>query len=227
MEEAVEPGEAASEHGAWEGGSVRQVADERRVRRCVLLVPATQRVDGAANRIPDRSSGQHRDGRGRAQQGRDRPTREAGPDRAREIESHRTQRHRARHVGTTHEVVDARLLCRVRAGHVITFGHLDREAQDASVKLSFKPDWLMFNTDASFLGAANAAGSVAVVAIPSGEIVADQHFPEGIVSVGAVAAFAVAYHTHNPGLGILAGMAAGIAATSMTACACAWSATSP
>ena len=34
---------------------------------------------------------------------------------------------------------------------------------------------------------------------------------EGIMSVGAVAAFAVAHHTHNPLLGILAGMAAGMA----------------
>ena len=32
---------------------------------------------------------------------------------------------------------------------------------------------------------------------------------EGIMSVGAVAAFAVAHHTHSPGLGILAGMLAG------------------
>ena len=33
---------------------------------------------------------------------------------------------------------------------------------------------------------------------------------EGIMSVGAVAAFAVAHGTHSPGLGILAGMAAGV-----------------
>jgi simple sugar transport system permease protein len=34
---------------------------------------------------------------------------------------------------------------------------------------------------------------------------------EGIMSVGAVSAFAVTFHTHNPFLGVLAGMAAGAA----------------
>ena len=79
---------------------------------------------------------------------------------------------------------DAQTLCVVVDGAGLRLRPLDDPAGGKTVPLAFKPDRLAFNEKGDRLAAADGAGNVAILDVPSATVTATHHFERGVAWLG-------------------------------------------
>lgn len=79
---------------------------------------------------------------------------------------------------------DAQTLCAVVDGPGLRFRPLDDPAGGKTVPLAFKPDRLAFNEKGDRLAAADVAGNVAILDVPSATVTATHQFEGGVAWLG-------------------------------------------